>query len=203
MYTGIIRELGTIEKVEKIAGGVRLHVAAPQAAAHARGGDSISVDGCCLTTVTNDGKTITFDLSPETLARTVAGSYRAGSRVNIESSMTIGSEVGGHFVTGHVDTGGRVVELRREGDFAVLSVDLDAVAPGLVAEKGSVSVNGVSLTVASWTRRDRGGRFTIALIPETLARTNLDDLAPGAAVNIEYDLIARYVAEALAARGIA
>lgn len=193
MYTGIIRETGRILARGEIAGGVELTVDAPLTSKEAGHGDSISVDGCCLTVTRIEGSRITFELSPETLARTVAGDYKPGERVNLEDSLAMGEKMGGHFVTGHVDTVGQVLSLDRSGAFAILRVKLDASCAGLVAEKGSVAVNGVSLTVAAWRRTE--WIFDVALIPTTLDLTNIGELSAGGRVNIEYDLIARYLKE--------
>lgn len=197
MFTGIIREVGRVASCEEMPGGRRLAVDAPLLAVGARHGDSIAVDGCCLTVTGVSGVRLEFELSTETLARTVAGAYVPGARVNLEGSLRVGDTLGGHFVTGHVDRVARVRSLAREGEFATLSVELDEGARGLVAEKGSVGVNGVSLTVSAWAPPSSGssGVFEAALIPATLSLTNLSDLGPGASVNIEYDLIARYLRE--------
>lgn len=196
MFTGIIREMGTVRRRSGIAGGVRLEIDAPRTARSARHGDSIAVDGCCLTVVKRSGTRIAFDLSPETLSRTIAKDYRPLTAVNLESSLRMGDTLGGHLVTGHVDAVGRVERLTSGGEFAVLTVKIATAPRGLVAEKGSITINGVSLTVAAWRR----GCVEIALIPETLERTNLSALRRGGRVNIEFDLIARYVTEALGRR---
>ncbi len=193
MYTGIIRETGRITERRAIEGGEELVVEAPLTSREAGHGDSIAVDGCCLTVTRIEGTRLAFELSPETLVRTVAGDYQPGARVNLEDSLAMSEKLGGHFVTGHVDTVGQVVTLDRSGAFAILRVKLDASCAGLVAEKGSISVNGVSLTVAAWNRPI--WTFDVALIPTTLDLTNIGDLAAGGRVNIEYDLIARYLKE--------
>lgn len=167
-------------------------------------GDSIALDGCCLTVAEiapgPAGPRISFDLSAETLGRTRFADLAPGAKINLEPSMRIGDSLGGHWVTGHIDCLARVAGLDRAGDFADLSFDLPregpgAHRPGLVAEKGSISVNGVSLTVAAWD--PDGLRARAALIPETLARTNLGDVASGDLIQVEYDLLARYVREAI------
>jgi riboflavin synthase len=195
MFTGIVIETGRVERIDEIPGGVRLFLDAPGVAAEAVDGASIAIDGCCLTVVAIEGTRLGFDLSPETLRRTVAGDYRPGARVNLEPSLRMSDRMGGHFVTGHVDTVAEVMGLKNEGDFATLTVRLREDAHGLVAEKGSISINGVSLTVAAWRRDDRGGAFDVALIPATLRITNIGEFVPGRRVNIEYDLIARYLRE--------
>lgn len=198
MFTGLIREVGTVVDASVVPGGLRIWVRASGTYASARDGDSISVDGCCLTVAgLEDGVTV-FELSNETLDRTIAGEYRPGHKVNIEPSLTLSDKLGGHMVTGHVDTVGRVASRTPEGDFERMAFELEPGPAGLVAEKGSISVNGVSLTVASWSGEKR--LFDAALIPETLTRTNLSELQLGDPVNIEYDLLARYVVEALKGR---
>jgi riboflavin synthase len=195
MFTGIVIETGRVERIDEIPGGVRLFLDAPGVAAEAVDGASIAIDGCCLTVVAIEGTRLGFDLSPETLRRTVAGDYRSATRVNLEPSLRMSDRMGGHFVTGHVDTVAEVMGLKNEGDFATLTVRLREDAHGLVAEKGSISINGVSLTVAAWRRDRQGGEFDVALIPATLRITNIGEFVPGRRVNIEYDLIARYLRE--------
>lgn len=205
MFTGIVRGVGRVLRRAARGGGVRLVVEPPADFPPVDSGASVAVDGCCLTAVeaAPAGEPIGFDLSEETLARTRLGGLEPGERVNLEPSLAVGDPLGGHFVTGHVDALGIVRAFDRVGDFAELEVELPgegpgAVRPGFVAEKGSIAVNGVSLTVASWDRARR--RFRAALIPETLRRTNLGDLAPSDAVQIEYDLLARYLTERAEAR---
>lgn len=155
-------------------------------------GDSVAVDGCCLTVVSIDHADpqgpLVFDLSEETLRRTIIGAYQTGTRVNIEESLQLGDRLGGHLVTGHIDETAEVIAAGPD-----LKIRLSPGAVGLVAEKGSIAINGVSLTVSAWDRDSRIAEA--ALIPETLARTNLGRLSAGARVNVEYDLIARYVNE--------
>jgi len=195
MFTGIVLEKGEIVDKKEISGGLRFFVKTSLIADDSTIGDSIAVDGCCLTVISIDGKVLGFDLSPETLSRTVALDYSIGSKVNLEPSLRPNDKMGGHFVTGHIDTVARVVWLKNQGDFSTLSIELLSDTKGMVAEKGSLAVNGVSLTVASWLRSNNGGIAEFALIPATLERTNLGLLKSGDKVNIEYDLIARYLAE--------
>jgi riboflavin synthase len=201
VFTGIIEETGRVESLAPMEGGLRLMITAPLVSADAGLGNSIAIDGCCLTVTGISSPRLEFELSGETLRRTVAERYRPGSRVNLERSLRVGERMGGHFVTGHVDTVATVNGLRPEGGFATLEIELDASALGLVAEKGSIGVNGVSLTVADWKRSPVGGVCAIALIPATLDRTNLGELAAGSRVNIEYDLVARYLKEMRDAAG--
>lgn len=200
MFTGIILHKGTVESLEPMEGGRRLIVRNAEIAEAAEQGESIAIDGCCLTVVETSGERIFFELSRETLERTIAGDYAEGTTVNMERSLSLSDRLGGHFVTGHIDGVGRVEAISKEGEFCEMDFRVDLVSPGLVAEKGSVAVNGVSLTVARWNRIGSGGVFRVALIPETLDRTNLGTAPVGTRVNIEYDLIARYVVEALTAR---
>lgn len=163
-------------------------------------GDSLAVSGVCLTvTERRDGASL-VELSPETLERTTLGGLAAGDRVNLEPALRVGDALGGHWVQGHVDGRAEVVDRRDLGDHRELAVSVPpALAPYLV-EKGSVTVDGVSLTVAD---RPRDELFTVALIPHTLEWTNLSDRRPGDRVNLEVDVLAKYVHRALAARGLA
>ncbi|MBL4888503.1 MAG: riboflavin synthase [Candidatus Lindowbacteria bacterium] len=200
MFTGIIREKGRVVRLGEIEGGITLEIEAPLTAQDAGLGDSISNDGCCLTVTEQNGDNLVFELSRETLDRTIALHYKEGSAINLEASLALKDKLGGHLVTGHVDAVAEVVGIKADGEFSIMTVRLEDVPPGLVAEKGSISVNGVSLTVAAWRSADGGGEFDVALIPETLTRTNMGEFEPGVRVNIEYDLIARYVTEAMRGR---
>jgi riboflavin synthase len=194
VFTGIVQHLGEIVSIEEAEAGVRVAVRAGAAADGARIGDSIAVDGCCLTLVARDGDLLAFDAVAETLRRTVLGERRPGDRVNLEPALRVGDRMGGHWVQGHVD-GVAVLESRTaEGEAMLLSF---AAPPPLLAytvEKGSVCVNGVSLTVTAVD----GERFSVAIIPHTAAATNLGALRPGERVNVEADILAKYV-ERLAA----
>jgi len=189
MFTGIVQELGEIASIEEATGGARVGVRAPGVAAEARIGDSVAVDGCCLTVVASDGALLAFDAVAETLRRTVLGERRSGDRVNLEPALRVGDRMGGHWVQGHVDGVAVLEERRPEGESVLLTF---AAAPALLAytvEKGSVCVNGVSLTVTAV----EAARFTIAMIPHTARVTNLGDLRRGARVNVEADILAKYV----------
>lgn len=155
-------------------------------------GESVAVDGCCLTVVEPTG-TLTFDLSPETLARTVAGGYRAGDRVNLERAMKASARFGGHVVQGHVDHVGTLASRSRVEEWEVFTFDCGKSADRYLVDKGSVAVNGVSLTVVS----PDAGTFSVALIPHTLACTNLGGLEPSENVNIEFDVLAKYAEKLL------
>jgi riboflavin synthase len=196
MFTGIVEELGTVEAVERQSDAVRLTVRAATVLEDARLGDSISVNGCCLTVAQRTDTTWTADVMAETLAKTGLGSLGPGDRVNLERAATVGSRLGGHLVQGHVDAVGHVVR-REPGDhWDVVTISMPPdLAPYLV-DKGSITVDGVSLTVVE--ARDDG--FTVSLIPETLRRTTLGFRKPGDAVNLEVDVIGKYVARQLGLR---
>ena len=192
MFTGIVRERGRVVSAEPNGGGVHLRIAAPETAGAAPG-DSIAVSGCCLTVTAADGETLEFDAVPETIARTTLGGLEPGAEVNLEPALRAGEPLGGHFVQGHVDGRARVTTLDPEGDGARMRLQLE---PGLLrycVEKGSIAVDGVSLTVAAL--HEDG--IDIALVPFTLEHTTLGALAPGDEVNVEVDLLAKY-AERLA-----
>jgi riboflavin synthase len=159
-------------------------------APEAKVGDSVAVDGCCLTVVGASGALLAFDVVPESLRRTTLGRRSAGHAVNLELPLRPSDRLGGHFVQGHVDAVAEVVARRAVGDDVVMSFRLPAALEGHVVEKGSVAIDGVSLTVAAV----EGGTFSVALIPHTLAVTTLGRRAPGDFVNLEGDVLAKYVA---------
>ena len=197
MFTGIVEAAGTIESLDRTAEGGRLVVRAPEVVAAGLAiANSIAVNGCCLTVVELGEGTLTADLSGETLRRTAFDEMKAGSRVNLERPLRAGSEFGGHFVQGHVDGVGRVTALVPEGDNWWLSVRVPAEIERYVAMKGSIAIDGISLTVAGW----RDGVADIAVIPFTYAHTNVRDLTVGDAVNIECDILAKYVERLLEKR---
>jgi riboflavin synthase len=188
MFTGIVEDLGRVSMRD----GARLVVRSAVAAAGGAVGDSIAIDGVCLTVVAIDGDTLSFDVTPETFRRTGLDALGPGDGVNVERPATLVSRLGGHLVQGHVDGVGRVTELRREDDGgAVLSVRLPRDLLPFVVEKGSIAFHGVSLTVAGI----HGDVVDVALIPHTLTATTLGGVAAGDGVNVEVDLIAKYVAQ--------
>jgi riboflavin synthase len=193
MFTGLIREVGTVVSRSGDGAGVRFELAAPQIAQTIAIGDSVAIDGVCLTVVARTGKTLAFDAVPETIERTALTTLEPGSRVNLEPALRAGEPLGGHYVQGHVDGVGSVRSVEPEGDGKRLWFDLAPELLRYIVEKGSVSVHGVSLTVASL---DDAG-FAVALIPHTLAATNLDGLSDGFSVNVEVDVLAKYVEKLL------
>ena len=197
MFTGIVRELGRVVSTDGGPDGVRLVLEAPQAAAAAGIGDSVAVNGCCVTVVARDGPRLAFDAVPETLGRTTLGALRPGAAVNVETALRAGDALGGHFVQGHVDGVGRVQSVEAEGEGLRVFVEAPPEILRYCVEKGSITVEGVSLTVAELA----ADAFAVALIPHTLAGTTLSDLAPGRALNLEVDVLAKYVERLLGARG--
>ncbi len=196
MFTGIVQDVGEIVAWDKAAHGVHLRVATRLDLARIAPGDSVAVDGCCLTVVALGDGMLAFDLSGETLARTRFSALGIGARVNLEPALRAGDPLGGHFVTGHVDGVGRVARRQPLGDHLGMEIALPAALMRYMAEKGSVAINGVSLTINALA----DGGVRLHLIPHTLARTNLSALAPGDPVNVEVDLLARYLARLLEAR---
>jgi riboflavin synthase alpha subunit len=195
VFTGIVRERGRVVAVEGGADGVRIEVEAPATARHTAVGDSVSIDGCCLTaTAVADGR-IAFDAVPETLDRTALGALRSGDEVNLEPALRAGEPLGGHYVQGHVDGIGRIRSVDPEGTGVRLWIEAPAPLLRYCVEKGSVAVQGVSLTIAALA----DDALAVALVPHTLAETTLGALGPGAEVNLEADVLAKYV-ERLVAR---
>jgi riboflavin synthase len=189
VFTGIVREVGTAASIAGHAGGVRLEIDAPETAAATAVGDSVSIDGCCLTAVSVTDGRIAFDAVPETLARTSLGGLAAGSRVNIEPALRAGEPLGGHYVQGHVDGVGVVRSVEEEGQGRRVWFDAGGDILRYAVEKGSIAVQGTSLTVAAL---DEQG-FAVALIPHTLEATTLGELEAGRPVNLEVDVLAKYV----------
>jgi len=194
VFTGIVREVGRVVAVADVAAGKRLEVEVPGIAAGVAVGDSVSVSGCCLTAVAIADGVISFDVVPESLARTSLGRLAPGSRVNVEPAVRAGEPLGGHYVQGHVEAVGSVRRVEREGDTARTWFAAPTELLRYLVEKGSVTVDGTSLTVAGL---DETG-FSVALVPHTLAATTLGDLAPGDPVNLEADVLAKYVERLLA-----
>jgi riboflavin synthase len=189
MFTGIIETVGTIESLERSNQGGRLRIREPEIAAALPVSSSVAVNGCCLTVVETSGEIFAADLSGETLRRTAFAEMKQGQTVNLERPLAAGAPLGGHFVQGHVDGVGRIARLAPEGPNWWLSVRVPEEIARYVAMKGSIAIDGISLTVAAW----RDGIADCAIIPFTYAQTNLRERAVGDAVNLECDILAKYV----------
>lgn len=194
MFTGLVEVLGTVRQVRVDDASRTLIVAAPFCAGLALG-ESVAVNGACLTVVERTAETCSFQAGPETLRRTNLGDLVAGDRVNLERSLRLNDRLGGHLVQGHIDAVGHIAERHRQGDWETVWFSCPAELTRQMVSKGSIAVDGVSLTLVDVA----DDRFSVALIPHTLALTTLGFKKPGAAVNLETDLLAKYVAKALGA----
>ncbi len=196
MFTGLVEALGVVHTLAEEPAGRRLVVEHPAIAGQVRLGESVAVNGACLTVVAiepgerGDRGTFTFQLGPETLAKTNLGSLRSGDRVNLERALRVGDRLGGHWVQGHVDGLGRIAQRRLEGDYEIVWFECPAEITAQMVPKGSVALDGVSLTLIEV----EPARFSVMLIPHTLAQTTLGFKQPGDAVNLETDILAKYVA---------
>lgn len=197
MFSGLVAAIATARGVTRRGGGARLELACELGGEPLRTGESIAVDGACLTVAALTPGGFAADLSPETLARTTLGRLRAGQRVNVERALRVGDRLGGHLVQGHVDATARVLAAQPAGEFVTLRVALPAALAPEVAGKGSIAVDGVSLTVAALG----DGWFEVALVPATITGTTLGSRRPGDEVNLETDVLAKYVRRALGADG--
>lgn len=195
MFSGLIAHLGRVAAIDgDAARGMRLVVEAPGAVADGvANGDSIAIDGVCLTVTAHDARTLTFDVVPESVVRAGFGALRAGDGVNVELALRLGDRLGGHLVYGHVDATAAILAKVPEGQGHRLTIERPAAIAAMIAEKGYIAIDGVSLTVASVAP----DRFTVALIPETERRTTLGAKGTGARVNLEADPVARYAAAAI------
>jgi riboflavin synthase len=190
VFTGIIAELGTIIAAEKSGDSVRVTVRAPKAVAKAGHGDSIAISGVCLTVLDQTDDSFTADVMGQTIAMSNSDQWQSGRTVNVESAMAAGEQLGGHIVQGHVDGTSTVIETRQSGDWRVIRFALTREHAPLIVDKGSITIDGVSLTVSTvgddWCE--------VSLIPETLVATTLGSLVVGDTVNIETDILARHIA---------
>ncbi len=190
MFTGIIQAVGTVSRITPAEAGCRMRIDCPELSpADWRTGDSVAVTGCCLTALDIDERGFSADLSAETLERTSLGSLGVGSKVNLEPALAVGDRLGGHLVSGHVDGLARVVSVRAAGESRVFRFRVPHNLSRFIAEKGSVTLDGVSLTVNAVEGRE----FEVNLIPHTLAVTTLGQLEADGRVNLEVDLLARYL----------
>lgn len=200
MFTGIITDVGTIERVQQ-RGDLRVVVATAYDTASVDLGASIACSGVCLTVVDKGPNWFAVDISGESVSRTAQGQWSEGRRLNLERAMKLGDEMGGHIVTGHVDGVAEIVEVAAAGDSKRITVRLPRDLAPFVAAKGSITLDGVSLTVNTVDDAADGTRFTINIIPHTQAVTTLGDLSAGQPVNIEIDVLARYLKRMEAYRG--
>ncbi|MGI9429635.1 MAG: riboflavin synthase [Bythopirellula sp.] len=189
MFTGLVQSLAAVHEIVAEGPGVRLTIAEAEIAEGAALGDSIAVNGCCLTVVAKGEGAVAFEAGPETLAKTTLGELHAGDRVNLETSLRMGDELGGHLVSGHIDGVGRVDRRHDDAEWSTFWFRVPDPLTRQMASKGSVAVDGVSLTLVEV----EGDRFSVALIPHTLAVTTLGALQVDDRVNIETDLLAKYV----------
>ena len=195
MFTGLIADIGSVTELDRNGAGAVLAIRT-RLAEDLRPGDSVAVNGVCLTAISVSDGGFSAEAMAETLARSSLGALGAGAPVNLELALRAGDRMGGHVVQGHVDGIGTVCEAREEGFARVLEIEPEAPLERYLAEKGSVAVNGVSLTVSAL----HDGRFAVSLIPETLKRTNLGAIEEGDTVNIEVDILAKHVARLIEAR---
>ncbi len=198
MFTGIVEELGVVDGIEQQTDAVRLTVRGPHVMTDTGLGDSISVNGCCLTVAERDGETFTADVMRETLDKTSLGVLEPGSRVNLERAVTATTRLGGHIVQGHVDAAGELIGRTPSEHWEVVEISLPRELSRYLVDKGSVTVDGISLTVVEV----RADSFTVSLIPETLARTTLGFKQSGDLVNLEVDVIAKYVERLVSTSGL-
>ena len=189
MFTGLIEEVGTVVAVRALDRGTELQIAAPGTAKHVNPGDSVAVNGCCLTLTSCRNDLLTFDLLEETIARTNLKSLRQNSAVNLERALRADGRLGGHFVQGHVDCVAPIIAFDTNGADFRLEVELAEISRHYVACKGSIALNGVSLTVAEVLPKS----LVVWIIPYTKRHTNLDLATPGDLVNLEFDILAKYV----------
>ena len=193
MFTGIIEGLGEIRGLERSGGGLKIRLTPPFSAQELTLGESVAVNGVCLTVTHIDGQTATFDISPETISRTTLGGLKPGDRVNVERALRASDRLGGHIVSGHVDGVGRVLSRRSQGDFLFYEVQIPSELSRYVIQKGSIAIDGISLTVNDI----RDHRLSLAIIPHTASLTTIGYRQPGDLVNIEVDIIGKYIEKLL------
>ena len=193
MFTGIIEDLGTISAIKRQGKGAVLAIRTKLPIAKISTGDSIAINGACMTVTGKARGAFRVDISEESLRRTVLGDLEPGSRVNLERCLTLGKLIGGHLVSGHVDGVGRIVSIEPEGESRLYTFEVPAAQARYLVEKGSITLDGISLTVFNI----RGRRFAVALIPHTLKMTTLGFKRPGDRVNVESDMLVKYVERVL------
>lgn len=196
MFTGLVEEKGVVRQLKPVGKASDVSIECPLVASDAATGDSIAVNGCCLTVVAIDGATLTFQAGDETLSRTNLGELKPGDSVNLERSLKVGQRMGGHYVSGHIDAFATVDQRNDDGEWAEFRFRVPAELTRQMASKGSITVDGISLTLVGV----ESDRFSVALIPHTLEVTTLGDRQVGDRVNIETDLLAKYVQAQLSGR---
>lgn len=189
MFSGIVEKMGKIKSIKKFGAGFLFVIERGQIAKKIKNGSSVCVSGACLTVRKRIGSNLEFEIMPETLRKTILGSLKIGSKINLETSLKVGQELGGHFVYGHVDDVGEVVEVKKEGKNWLMSIKINTKWQKYLVPEGSVAVDGVSLTVA----RVKNTVFTVSLIEYTLKKTMLGKLKIGDKVNVEFDMLAKYL----------
>ncbi|THB70312.1 MAG: riboflavin synthase [Desulfobulbaceae bacterium] len=189
MFTGIVQGSGQLKNTRPSGGGLAFELEADFVLDDPQEGESIAVNGACLTAYNISGNRFTVDVSPESLSRTTLGELRAGDQVNMERALRISDRLGGHIVSGHVDCVGRCKEIKKEGDFTILTFTVPHEVDRYIIEKGSITIDGISLTVNSCA----AGLFSVSIIPHTMQVTTLGRLKSGSKVNIEVDIIGKYV----------
>lgn len=194
MFTGIVEEVGSVQEINRSSGETRVKIKAINIVGDLRVGDSVMVNGACLTVTEVKGDAISFDISGETILRTNFVELRSGSAVNLERALKVSDRIGGHYVTGHIDGTAEITSFHEQGGSLMLTVDIGKLDRRLVVEKGSIAIDGISLTVA----RQHGSMVEVAIIPYTLNATNLKARKPGDKVNVELDIFAKYAIKALA-----
>jgi riboflavin synthase len=199
MFTGIVTDVGTVRSAEQ-RGDLRLVIETGYDMDSVELGASIACSGACLTVVDKGGDWFAVDVSGETVSKTAVDQWREGARLNLERPLRLGDEIGGHIVTGHVDTVGEVVEVTTEGDSKRVDIGVPRALGPMVAAKGSVAIDGVSMTVNEVRDSDGGTHFSVNVIPHTAQHTTLGELAPGKQLNVEVDVLARYIDRMLTAR---
>ena len=203
MFTGLVEEKGAVTALDQLGDAVRLTIRGPLVTSDAAHGDSISVNGCCLTVAALDGDTFSADVMAESLTRTSLGDLEPGSEVNLERAMAVGARMGGHIVQGHVDGTGKLIDRSPSEHWELVRFGLPAGLARYLVEKGSITVDGVSLTVVEVVDAapSADAWFSVSLIPTTLTDTTLGSRRPGDRVNLEVDVLAKYVERLIAAQG--
>ena len=189
MFTGLVKELGKVSRISRAGNIYKIAIEAKGISKAAKAGDSIAVNGACLTVTEKNGAVLSFDAVEETMQRTSLGSLKEGSIVNLEDSLKVGDRIGGHFVLGHIDCLGRITDIKKGDKEASIELSIPEKFAGLVVEKGSVAIDGISLTVGEVRR----GSFRVFIIPRTMEATTLKDKKRGSEVNVEFDVLGKYI----------